>query len=278
MISKFLIAASVIATTLAAAPAVAQDADASDWTGPYAGVRLGYAFNPKNDVQTVVFDTNLDGTFGDTVRTSAGADAFSPGFCPGGAGGATPATGCNDDRDGYDMSAHVGFDYQIGKIVLGVVGEYGRANVRDDVTAFSSTPASYTLGRLLRDNGNARGRVGVALGRTLIYGTGGFSYGKIRNTFRSTNTANQFVNSGNDDAYGYNAGGGFDIKVARNFSIGAMYLFRSLKDDGFRVRAFRGTSPATNPFVIANTAGTNFALGDRRFNTHSATAVASFRF
>lgn len=269
--------AALSVAVLAAAPAAAQDAP-DDWTGPYAGVRFGYAFQPENDDETVLFDTNLDGTFGDQVRTAAGADAFSTGFCGGGAGGATVASGCGDDRDGYDVSAHIGFDYQIGAVVLGVVGEYGRANLRDDVTAFSTTPASYTLTRRLRDNGNLRARAGVALGRTLVYGTGGFSYGKSRNGFRSTNTANTFVNSGNDEAYGYNAGGGFDIKVADNFSIGALYLFRSLEDDGFRVRTFRGTSPATNPFVIVNTSGTNFARSNEDFESHSVTATASFRF
>lgn len=273
-----LTTAAALGAMLVATPASAQDSLTTDWTGPYAGVRLGYAFLPENDDETVLFDTNLDGTFGDTVRTGAGADAFSTGFCGGAAGGGTVASGCGDDKDGYDVSAHVGFDYQIGGIVLGVVGEYGRANVRDDVTAFSTTPASYTLTRRLRDNGNVRARAGVALDKTLIYATGGFSYGKIRNSFRSTNMANMFVNSGNDEAYGYNAGGGLDIKVSDNFSIGALYLFRSLDDDGFRVRTFRGTAPATNPFVIVNPSGTNFARSETDFETHSVTAVASFRF
>lgn len=34
---------------------------------------------------TPAFDTSLDGNFTDTVRTVAGADAFSPGFCGGAA-------------------------------------------------------------------------------------------------------------------------------------------------------------------------------------------------
>lgn len=269
--------AAILGAVLGATPAAAQEAT-GDWTGLYAGVRLGYAFQPENNDETVLFDTNLDGTFGDLVRTGAGANAFSTGFCGGGAGGAEVASGCGDDKDGYDVSAHVGFDYDFGGIVVGVVGEYGRANVRDDVTAFSTTPASYTLTRRLRDNGNIRARAGVALGQTLVYGTGGFSYAKIRNSFRSTNTANQFVNSGSDEVYGYNAGGGFDIKVSDNFSIGALYLFRSLEDEDFRVRTFRGTAPATNPFVLVNTSGTNFARSEKDFETHSVTAVASFRF
>lgn len=276
MIAKLLTGAAAIAMSLAAAPALAQDA--SDWTGLYAGVRLGYAFQPKNNDETVLFDTNLDGTFGDLVRTGAGADAFSTGFCGGASGSAMAAGGCNDDRDGYDVSAHVGFDFELSGLVVGVVGEYGRANVQDDVTAFSTTPANYVLSRRLRDNGNIRGRVGFANGQTLIYGTGGASYAKIRNSFRSTNTANSFTTTGNDSKWGYNAGGGFDIKVADNFSIGALYLFRHFKDDDFRVRVGCGTAPATNPFLLVNASGTDFRRGERDFDTHSVTAVASFRF
>ena len=274
MTTKLLAAAAAL---LAAAPAAAQSADDS-WTGPYAGVRLGYAFQPENNDETVLFDTNLDGTFGDTVRTGAGADAFSTGFCGGAGAAAQAAGGCGDDRDGYDVSAHLGFDYQIGNFVVGVVGEYGRANVRDDVTAFSTTPANYVLSRRLRDNGNIRARAGVALGKTLVYATGGGSYAKIRNSFRSTNTANAFTTNGNDDVYGYNAGGGFDIKVAPNFSIGALYLFRQFKDNDFRVRTARGTAPATNPFLLVNANGTDFRRSETDFETHSVTAVASFRF
>lgn len=272
-----LLGTAALLATLIAAPAAAQDATES-WTGPYAGVRLGYAFQPKNNDETVLFDTNLDGSFGDQVRTGAGADAFSPGFCGGAGAAATAASGCGDDRDGYDVSAHLGFDVQSGPLVFGVVGEYGRANVRDDVTAFSTTPANYVLSRRLRDNGNLRARIGFANGQTLIYATGGGSYAKIRNRFTSTNTANAFSTNGNDSVYGYNAGGGFDIKVARNFSIGALYLYRNFSDNDFRIRTSRGTAPATNPFLLVNTNGTDFRRSETNFETHSVTAVASFRF
>lgn len=276
-IKAYAAATSIVAAALVSAtPAAAQSVDS--WTGPYAGVRLGYAFQPENNNETVLFDTNLDGTFGDNVNTAAGANAFSPGFCGGAGAAATAASGCGDDRDGYDVSAHLGFDYQIGPIVVGAVAEYGRANVKDDVTAFSTTPANYVLSRRLRDNGNLRARAGFANGQTLIYATGGLSYAKIRNSFRSTNTANAFSTNGNDDVYGFNAGGGFDIKVAPNFSIGALYLFRHFKDDDFRVRTSRGTAAATNPFLLVNANGTDFRRSETDFDTHSVTAVASFRF
>ena len=49
-----------------AAPATAQ---AQNWTGAYAGVTIGAALQMDDADESVAFDTNLDGTFADTVRS-----------------------------------------------------------------------------------------------------------------------------------------------------------------------------------------------------------------
>jgi outer membrane immunogenic protein len=85
---------------------------ASDWSGAYVGGHLGYAFQDDDDDERLVFDTDLNGAYGDTVATSAGADAFSPGFCGGFAQGTTPGAGCEDDEDGVDVGLRAGYDYQ----------------------------------------------------------------------------------------------------------------------------------------------------------------------
>lgn len=256
--------------------ALAQDSEAG-WTGAYVGGRLGYAFQRSDRDETILFDTNLDGSFEDTVTTAAGANAFSPGFCGGAATGPTPATGCRDDRDGTDWAVHAGYDLELGGLVVGLVGDYGRTSISDSVAAFSTTPAFYTMTRRMRDNASIRARVGVGLGNTLIYGTGGAAWGKIRNSFATSNTANSFTNTGNEDSWGYRVGGGIEQRVAPNFSIGLQYLHTSLKDDDYRVRA-QGPAPATNPFIRTNASGTDFARSGDRFNWHSAHVTASFRF
>jgi outer membrane immunogenic protein len=252
--------------------------DAGSWTGPYVGGRLGYAFQRGGGDETVLFDTDLNGSFDDTVTTGTGADAFSPGFCGGSAGGRTPGSGCADDRDGTDWAVHAGYDMQLGGLVVGLVGEYGRTDVRDSVAAFSTTPAFYTLTRRMRSNAALRARAGVALGNTLVYGTGGVAWGRIRSSFATSNTANSFtLNDESNGAWGYRAGGGIEHRLGRNFSIGAQYLYTSLKDDDFRVRA-GGPAPAGNPFLRRNASGTDFARSSERFDAHSAHVTASFRF
>ena len=271
----YVLASAALVLVSSPLPALAQDAD---WTGFYAGGRLGYTSQPEDKDESVSFDTDLNGTFDDTVNTTSGANAFAPGFCGGAASTAT-ATGCSD-RDGTEWAGHVGFDYQLGSsIVVGIVGEYGRAEIEDSVTAFSSTPAFYTFTRRLRDTASIRARAGFALGSTLIFGTGGFAYGKIRNSFATNNTVNTFTIPDNSEkAYGYRVGGGVEQKVADNFSIGAQYLYTSLKTDDFVVRVGGANVPVSNPFILRNAGGTDLVRGSNRFNSNSASVFVNFRF
>jgi outer membrane immunogenic protein len=272
---KLIIVPAALAAAFSAVPAAAQTG--GDWSGVYVGGRVGWSFQPKDRNETVLFDTDLDGQFDDTVTTAAGANAFSPGFCGGSASGNSAAAGCEDDEDGIDFAVHAGVDGQFGRVVVGGVAEYGRADIEDSVSAFSTTPASYTLTRRLRDNASLRARAGLAMGDTLVYGTGGLAWGKIRNRFATTNTVNTFTDSGNEDAWGYKVGGGIEQRVGPNFSIGLQYLYTSLKDDDFRVRA-AGPAPATNPFIRTNPNGTDFARSGERFTNHNVSLTASFRF
>jgi outer membrane immunogenic protein len=273
----FIAAAALLPAALAfAAPASAQET--RSWTGPYGGVRVGIATNKGGDNETILFDTNLDGNFNETVTTGTGANAFSPGFCGGRARGATAAMGCRSDEEGYDIAAHLGYDVQLGSsFVVGIVGEYGRSDISDSVSAFSTTPAFYTMTRRLRDNGSLRLRAGVAFGDTLVYGTGGVAYGKIRNSFTTSNTANTFTNTGNEDAWGYRVGGGVEERIARNLSLGLQYAYTSLETDEFQVRA-GAPAPAGNPFIRTNPMGTDFARSDDKFDTHSLSLTMSLRF
>ncbi len=267
-----------LAMASAAAPALAQDTiEAGDYNGIYVGGSFGFTAQPNDRGSSVLFDTNRDGTFGDTVRTGAGLNAFSPGFC---GGSATDATGgCRGDRDGKEYYGMVGADSQVGRIVFGVVGEFGKSDARDAVSAFSTTPARYTLERRAKYQAAVRGRVGFTPNdSTLFYATGGASWAKMRNRFTTSNGANAFTTNGNGDAWGYNVGGGVEQRIGQNFSIGLLYLYTNIKADDYRVTAGPGTAPPTNPFLLVNSTGTDFRRSDDNFRTHSMRLTAAFRF
>lgn len=275
-ITKFLMLASA-SLAITATPAFAQSEE-EEWEGAYIGGSIGLAAQNNDRNENVVFDTNLDGSYGDTVRTAAGANAFSPGFCGGAANGRTPIEGCRGDKDGLEYNIRAGYDTQMGNIVIGALVEGGKNEARDSVTAFSTTPANYVFTRELDYQLGARGRIGYAARGALFYGTGGVAYGKIDNSFRTTNTANSFTNNGSTKSWGYSYGGGAEVKIAKNFSIGLEYLYTDVKADRGRVRVGPGTAPVTNPFLLGSAAGTDFRFSNRFMSWHSARVTAAFRF
>lgn len=258
---------------------VVMDEPASKWGGFYIGGHLGYGFQSGDDDETVLFDKNLDGVFGDTLNTSGGDNAFSPGFCGGAAVDGTAASGCKGDDDGIDAGARLGYDWQFGNFVVGGLLEASYADISDSVSAFSVTPASYTFTRDLNFLGAARLRAGFATDDMLFYATGGGAYGDIGRKFTTTNGVNSFTEDGADDgAWGWQAGGGAEYRLSDSLSMGVEYIYTSLKDEDYAVRAGAGTAPDTNPFILANANGTDLIREDDRFDFHTVRATLSYRF
>ena len=273
-----LVAASAAAMLLAQ-PALAQsDRDKSqDFDGPYVGITGGYTVQPNDVRETLVFDTNRDGTFGDTVNTAGGVNAFAPGFC-GGSPTSTANINCRNDKDGFEYFGKLGYDKRMGNFVLGLVVEGGRSEAKDSVTGFSSTPASYQFTRSADYQANARLRAGYTPGGgVLFYATGGGAFAKLDNRFSTTNTVNSFADNGRTNGWGYVAGGGAEAMLTNNISLGLEYLYTDIQDDDYVVNVGAGTAPPTNPFLI-NGGGTDIKRGDDHFRTHSVRASLNFRF
>lgn len=266
-----------LAAALAAAPALAQS---TDWTGGYVGGHAGAVMDPDDDGDRFLFDTNLDGAFGDTVRTVAGADAFSPGACDGVARGPTPGAGCEGNNGGADWGVRAGYDWQSGMWVFGVVGELGMNDARDALTSFSTTPANYVTVRKIDSLAALRARVGMAFGdrdTNLVYATGGYAWAGVENAFFSSNRVNTFTDTGDSDASGAQFGVGYERRIGDAWSLGVEYVATRLDDDEYRVRA-AGPAPATNPFILANPGGTDFRRSDDDFDLDSMRVTVAYRF
>ena len=272
-----------IAVMLVAAVLCAADAGAQTWRGFYVGGNFGWALQMEDADEVVGFDTNLDGEFSDTVRTAAGANAFSPGFCGGIAAAATPQSGCAEDEDGIDIGGRAGYDWHMGSIVLGGLVDVSRPDVRDGVSAFSTTPAFYAFDREVKALAGFRGRIGAGSDRVLAYGTGGLAWGWVDQTFTTSNAVNTFVAVNQDGdgssqgVMGYQAGAGVEIKLAERWSIVGEYLFTSLDNRDESTIQSQGPAPATNPFILVNASGTQLRRTDR-FDIHSVRAGLNIRF
>ncbi|UYV16654.1 outer membrane protein [Porphyrobacter sp. ULC335] len=269
---KPIFLAATASTILVAVPVNAED----EFEGFYAGASIGYDFQASDGDEFISFDRGSNGSFGETVTTAAGANAFSPGFC-GGAATSPQNANCESDSDGVSFNGHFGYDSQMGKLVVGLVGEVGTANVRDAVSAFSTTPAFYYMEREIDYTAALRLRAGYTPATsTLVYLTGGLAYAKLDQEFETSNTANSFTVIADDKAWGYQLGAGIEQKVGKAFSIGIEYLYTGYNDDDTLIRVGQGTAPATNPFVLAG--GVDFKRANDDFNLQTVKAVVRYRF
>ncbi|MEA3262852.1 MAG: outer membrane beta-barrel protein [Pseudomonadota bacterium] len=278
---KTISAVAVLLAGSAASPALAQaggfDRD-SHFNGPYVQVFGGVAAQPSDKEDSVVFDTNGDGNYTDTVTTATGTNAFVA-FCEGRATSTDRTTGCSNDKDRKEFGGRIGFDKRMGNIVVGLLVEGSGNDILDGTSGFSSTPASYTLTRGLDCSIAGRARVGFTPnGGALFYATGGVGYARLSHDFGTTNGVNSFTENNDDDmVWGYQLGGGAEVMLTNNISLGLEYLFNRYKDDKYYVQVGQGTAGATNPFVLSG-GQVRMQPSSENFTYQSFRATLGFRF
>lgn len=274
-----------LALAAAASPALAQDGGTSGYnrdshfSGPYVSAFGGFDTQSSDGGDTLVFDNDGDGDYDNAVNTAAGANAFSPGFCSGEAFGATPGAGCSNDKDGVTYGARIGYDSRMNNLVVGGLVEFAKSDAKDGTSGFSTTPAGYGVVRKLDYAISARARAGYTPGGgALFYVTGGGSYAKINHRFFTTNTTNSFDERRDGKmVWGWQAGGGGEVMLTDQISLGLEYLYNRFRDNKYSVDVGPGTAPATNPFLIPS-GGTSLRVSDRNFDFHSLRAAVSFQF
>ncbi len=174
------------------------------WAGFYAGVNGGYAWSDHSD------------------KFALASSGF-PGIDPkGGFGG-----------------GQIGYNWQgvwHPHLVLGVEADIQGAGVEDKATD--------AIGNVFKSRldyfGTVRGRVGYAFGPSLIYATGGFAYGGIRNDAISVGPI-PFSFSGT--ATGFAAGGGWEYQFSPAWSLKAEYQFIDLGRNDPRNPVFGSACP-----------------------------------
>lgn len=279
----FATSTAMLALSAIATPALAQAQDrATHFDGPYISGFVGGALQANDSGDGLVFDTDGDGSFGDPVLTSGAVDAFGPGFCNGTANSNLAADDCRRDKDGLEYGARIGFDKRLGggNFVLGALVEASKNKARDGSAGFSVTPASYSIQRELDHAVSLRARAGFTPGGgALFYATGGASYARIDHKFTVLNNSLNSFDETRDKkrVWGWQAGGGAEVMLTNNISLGLEYLYNQYKDDKYSVAVGPGTALPTNPFLLVS-GGTDLRQSDDKFAYHSVRAAISFQF
>jgi outer membrane immunogenic protein len=168
------------------------------WTGFYVGANGGYGDN---------FDRNDNFIVSNNLGFSATTRGVQP---EGGFGG-----------------GQLGYNWQQGPLLLGVEADLQGA----DVSAGFSGHLLDASGDLLNAHqsfdyfGTVRGRVGFAFYHGLIYATGGFAYGGVKDQlFVSMPGSGSIANLHNDDTRtGFVVGGGVELALAPHWSVKVEY-------------------------------------------------------
>jgi outer membrane immunogenic protein len=171
-----------------------------DWTGLYIGLNAGYS----------------SATMSETPSDGSGSGSAT---MPGGIGG-----------------AQIGYNYQIGGVVLGFEADFDGSMATKSITAGSVSgtnqiPWIATL----------RGRVGYAFDRILVYATAG---GAATQVLSTVNVAALGSASTSNTTGAWTAGGGLEVALTDNLSARVEYLYL---DTGNIPVAQVGATPA--PFV-----------------------------
>ncbi|MEN3792791.1 outer membrane beta-barrel protein [Fulvimarina sp. MAC3] len=230
---------------------------ASGWTGLYVGVQAGGAFNPE-DPDNVALRTNGFAFGGSAIQRAFGSN-FDSNFDSSFIGG-----------------AHIGYDYQIDSVVLGVVADINAIDVTRSSNADSSTPAFYRTNRNLDYLGTVRARAGYLVTPSALgYVTGGLAYGDVDYSFSTNSPAVMGANPAaivmeDEDNVGYTVGAGMEVKFTDNMSFGAEYLYTNLGGGG-------STRLSGGPFAGGAGGSTDFVVDDD-FDFHTIQAKISYKF
>lgn len=157
------------------------------WTGFYAGGQIGYSWAS------------------DRTRFVA-------------LNGALAGVAFDYNTDGVVGGGHAGFNYQIGGVVLGIEGDV------EAVDAKGGFNDALGVGRVSRDwQASVRGRVGFALDRFMIYGTGGGAFTEYN--YRLSNPATGASETAQTSRGGWTAGGGVSYAFTDHLIGGVEYRY-----------------------------------------------------
>jgi outer membrane immunogenic protein len=204
------------------APAFVPAPMLTNWTGVYVGLNAGYSWG----------HSSIDYTQGPGLLFGV------PPFATGG------ALSTSLDPGSFIGGGQLGFNYQAGIWVLGAEADIAWRN-RTDTATFTLNPVVVGIGGgdilTLSDEqkwvGTVRGRLGVSpstMSNWLFYVTGGLAYGG----FEHSVTQNCNVGCGpirvisnSEIRTGWTVGGGVEMALNRNWSVGAEYLYMDFGTD-----------------------------------------------
>jgi outer membrane immunogenic protein len=218
------VALSCSAATAADLPArkapVPYAAPVFSWTGFYAGVNAGYAWNGGGDFDHVDVNSTVVPGF------SRAADGFD--FLG------------NSNKGSFTGGGQIGYNYQMGNIVLGLEADINYVGVKKNYAAGGDRAGAYhdvlSAESKVQWFGTVRPRLGfLPTDRLMMFVTGGLAYGQVKTSAGindydyATGAPFAGINgSKTETRTGYTVGGGIEYALAGNVSLKGEYSYVDL--------------------------------------------------
>lgn len=225
-----------------AAPAPVFASAPFSWTGAYVGLNAGFG-----------------------ALLSATPHVYSSGSGSG-SGASTGGSSKNFAR-GVFGGAQVGYNQQVGSLVLGVEADIGASSAKSRTlteSAFSSGSSSGASSTSTYNKvsalGTLRGRIGFAADKALFYVTGGLAFGRVQNSISIDNSGDfstDYSFSQNKWKYGWAAGAGAEYALNNNWSIKAEAIYFDLGKTKFSFDGGKFAGKVKNTGLVAR-AGVNY--------------------
>lgn len=210
----------------------------TNWAGGFAGVDFGVGFDVGKTGELEF--KRVDGS----DNTTAINNAFGRNF-----------DGKFDAGETFGLRA--GYNFQHNNLVYGVIGDVSYANLSEEQSAFSSTPATYIERRELKTLASLRGRLGYANESPILpYVTGGLAYGDVKYSWEGNSPAFRGDNGKDGSGIGYVLGLGADYMVNEEMTVGVEFLHYNLGDSGYKARFSGQAGGALAAFGNAASGGT----------------------
>jgi outer membrane immunogenic protein len=150
------------------------------------------------------------------------------------------------DQSGFVGGMQLGYNFQLGRIIIGPEVDFGYMNIEGKATEPGSIAAD-TFGETSSDfYFTLRGRAGVALDCWLFYVTGGaigVNYDSHVVDFSGSGGAspNTLNGSNSDLIFGWTVGGGLERSIGEHWSVKLEYLYFNLENARVTARDPGGT-------------------------------------
>jgi outer membrane immunogenic protein len=246
-------------------------AEVWNWTGFYIGLNAGGAWSDNSRDYATPFTTP-----GRIFSNCASPVAVAPLVVAPGPNPFDISSGCSRPSS-FIGGAQVGYNWQSAQWVFGLEADGAwQSLIERSFTRFgTNTTANAPFGSVATDTaffkseatglGTFRGRVGYAPGPWMVYATGGLAVGSVKHsatevlspgttcTAPGGNTCRTVADD--DTKVGWTIGAGFEWMFARNWSIGAEYLYVDLGRTTLTLSPVAGgVNGATNFFFNTSTA------------------------